>query len=572
MIGRVVGQYEIVDRLGSGGMGEVFKAKDRKLNRLVAMKVLPIHSRQDEERRQRFLQEARAASALNHPNIITVHDVVSDDAADYLVLELVNGKTLSELIPKGGLRSIEALRYAVQIAGALSAAHSAGILHRDLKPGNVMVNEHGMAKLLDFGLAKMIDGPLREDAANTETVAQGPRTTAGTILGTASYMSPEQIEGNPLDARSDVFSFGLVLYEMLTGERAFTGNSTITTLTAVLRDQPKSISGLASEVPPQFEQIVERCLQKDAAQRWQTMQDLHAALNGLKGDLETGRIAPSGRFQAVAAAAATNPSSPSRKMALYGGIGATAVFLFALGAAVVWMRSGPASRPPQLPPQQQSSQATEPAAQSADSVRPAAETPAPPLMPAVPTASPRPKPVERRIVISGLTPEPAQSAPQALQTSQPAPAPPQAAHSTVPQFLTLTIPDGSRLRMQLASDLPASAKPGDVVRLTVAEDLYVGGTPVVARGASVSAVLGEAGRRLIFGRSSKVPILLDVVRAVDGSSVKLRGSLKVQGGDKTRQIQIQPASGGKDTTPLLSTGTAVDAFIDGTSDVKVTRR
>jgi len=269
-------------------MGEVYKALDTRLNRFVAIKVLSAEMSGDSEYRRRFINEAQAASALNHPNIITVYDVFEDAGTQYMVVEFVPGKTLLELIPQQGLPVPEALLYATQIADALSAAHAAGIVHRDLKPANVMVNNGGLLKLLDFGLAKLVDWSLGENTGNTATLIHSPMTVGGAIMGTASYMSPEQATGARLDARSDVFSFGSVLYEMLTGRRAFEGTSTIAILSAVLRDEIRPIGELAPAVPAALEQVVVRCLKKDPDQRFQSMREVSAALMALRRISDSG--------------------------------------------------------------------------------------------------------------------------------------------------------------------------------------------------------------------------------------------------------------------------------------------
>jgi serine/threonine-protein kinase len=251
MVGRTILHYTFLEKLGAGGMGEIYKAHDSRLNRFVAVKVLSTAARGDPDlrARQRFTQEAQAASALNHPHIITIHDIVSEEGADFMVMEFVSGKTLVDLIPKGGLRGPQVLKYSVQMADALQAAHSAGIVHRDFKPGNVMVTESGFVKVLDFGLAKMADrGPLSAVGGTddeTKTMRESPLTIEGSIIGTVSYMSPEQAQGKKVDTRSDIFSFGVVLYEMATGERAFQGDSTLTTLSAILRDEVRPIAEFA---------------------------------------------------------------------------------------------------------------------------------------------------------------------------------------------------------------------------------------------------------------------------------------------------------------------------------------
>src|SRR5258708_3001287 len=211
MVGRTIQQYQLLDKLGAGGMGEIYKALDTRLNRTVAIKVLPSAKSGDPERRRRFLQEAQAASSLNHPSIITIHDVISDGDTEFMVMEHVKGKTLNDLIPKGGLRVPLVIKYALQMADALSAAHAAGIVHRDLKPATVMVTESGLVKILDFGLAKLTDqGPVPDDDSTRTIANTAPLTVEGSILGTVSYMSPEQAQGKKVDTRSDIFSFGAV--------------------------------------------------------------------------------------------------------------------------------------------------------------------------------------------------------------------------------------------------------------------------------------------------------------------------------------------------------------------------
>src|SRR5207244_78231 len=216
MIGRTFQHYEIVETLGRGGMGVVYKARDTHLDRFVAIKVLPPEKVADADRKRRFVQEAKAASALNHPNIVHIYDIAEADGVQFIAMEYVAGKTLGELIGRKGLRLNEALKYAVQIADALAKAHSAGIIHRDLKPSNIMVTENGLVKVLDFGLAKLAEtatGEFGETA--TVRAPEGPNTEEGAIVGTTAYMSPEQAEGKKVDARSDIFSFGSVLYEMI---------------------------------------------------------------------------------------------------------------------------------------------------------------------------------------------------------------------------------------------------------------------------------------------------------------------------------------------------------------------
>jgi serine/threonine protein kinase len=296
MVGKTVHHYQFLEKLGAGGMGEIWKAQDTRLNRFVAVKVLTSANAGDPERRRRFIQEAQAASALNHPNIITIHDIISEGNAEYMVMEYVLGKTLIDLIPKGGLRVPQVLKYAVQMTDALQTAHAAGIVHRDLKPGNVMVTETGLVKVLDFGLAKLTDrSPLSHTSASAEndataTIAEAPLTVEGSIIGTVSYMSPEQAQGKRVDARSDIFSFAVVLYEMVTGTRAFAGDSALSTLSAILRDEARPIPEIAPDTPPQLEQVINRCLRKHPDQRFQTMKEVQVALGALKHESDSGML------------------------------------------------------------------------------------------------------------------------------------------------------------------------------------------------------------------------------------------------------------------------------------------
>jgi eukaryotic-like serine/threonine-protein kinase len=282
MIGTTISHYEITERLGQGGMGAVYKARDTQLGRQVAIKVLIPSGDQSADRRARFLREARAASSLNHPNIVTIHDIVTIEAGDCIVMELVRGRTLADLLAAGRLPVVDCLKLAVQIADALSAVHDARIVHRDVKPANVMVTPDGLAKVLDFGLAKTYadDGTQTIGGADPTAIvlASGPQTVAGTIVGTVAYMSPEQAQGRALDARSDIFSLGSVLYEMLTGTRAFPGKTSIEILTAVLRDPPAEFRGDAAATPAELQEIVSRCLRKDPDQRFQSMTDVRNAL------------------------------------------------------------------------------------------------------------------------------------------------------------------------------------------------------------------------------------------------------------------------------------------------------
>jgi Tol biopolymer transport system component len=271
--GTRLGPYEIVAHIGAGGMGTVYRARDTRLARDVALKLLPSTDSSDVRLRERLAREARAISALSHPNICRLFDIGSVDEVDYLVMELLDGESLAERLARGPLPLSEALRIASEIALALDAAHRAGIVHRDLKPGNVMLTRNG-ARLLDFGLAKTFEGTGNSDAPT----AQAPLTMDGAIVGTLRYSAPEQLEGRMVDARTDVFAFGLVLYEMLTGRPAFAAPSRTTMITAILTAEPAPIRSLNPEVPAAIERIVRRCLRKNPEERWQSMQTVAEAL------------------------------------------------------------------------------------------------------------------------------------------------------------------------------------------------------------------------------------------------------------------------------------------------------
>ena len=289
MLGQSLLHYTITGKLGEGGMGVVYKARDTHLDRFVAIKVLPPGRAADRERIRRFTQEAKSASALNHPNIVTIYDIATDGEVTFIAMEFVPGKALSDCIPRQGLPLAQTLQYAVQIADGLAQAHQAGIVHRDIKPGNIMVGEDGRVKILDFGLAKLTD-PV-ELSASDATRTAGAVSEEGMIVGTAAYMSPEQAEGRKVDARSDIFSFGILLYEMLAGKKPFEGDTRMATISAVLRETPKPLSEAAHEIPRELQRVVDRCLRKDPSRRWQTMQDLRVALLDLKEESESGSLA-----------------------------------------------------------------------------------------------------------------------------------------------------------------------------------------------------------------------------------------------------------------------------------------
>ena len=293
MVGKTLRSYRIESKLGAGGMGVVYKAVDSRLDRMAAIKVL-VASAVSADREKRFTQEAKTASSLNHANIVTIYDIdtqeIDGKPVHYIAMEYVAGETLDHLIGRKGLRVRTALKYAAQIADALAAAHAAGIVHRDLKPSNVMVTPQEVVKVLDFGLAKLNEETEADAFAETIHGDGAPLTEEGTILGTVAYMSPEQAEGKKVDARSDIFSFGSMLYEMLTGQRAFTGGSKLASLSAVLHQEPQPASQTVADLPPELERIIARCMKKDPARRWQSMADVKVALEELREETESSSV------------------------------------------------------------------------------------------------------------------------------------------------------------------------------------------------------------------------------------------------------------------------------------------
>src|SRR5215471_18972513 len=284
-----LGPYEIVSPLGAGGMGEVYKATDTRLNRTVAIKVLPPHFADSPEMKQRFDREAQTVAALNHPNICTLYDVGRQGGIDFLVMEYLEGETLAARIQRGPIPLDEALEIAIQIADALEKAHGQGVTHRDLKPGNVMVTESG-AKLLDFGLAKLKQAP-QASPSGAPLSGIASATAPGMILGTMQYMAPEQLEGKEADARTDIFAFGAVLYEMVTGRRAFPGKSQAHLIAAIVSSQPDPISKTQPAMPRALDFLIERCLAKDPEQRLQSATDLVWKLRWIaEGKTEGGEL------------------------------------------------------------------------------------------------------------------------------------------------------------------------------------------------------------------------------------------------------------------------------------------
>src|SRR5215468_5800877 len=289
MIGQTISHYRILEKLGSGGMGVVYKAEDTRLHRFVAIKVLPSHLSSSPDLKQRFEREAKALSSLQHAHICVLHDVGHQDGIDFLVMEYLEGETLAERLERGTLKIEDALKIAIEIAEALDKAHGQGIVHRDLKPGNIILTRSG-AKLMDFGLAKpalavgmgAAAGPLTPSTPTMSVAAltspASPLTQEGTIVGTFQYIAPEVLQGAVADTRSDIFSFGCVLYEMITGRRAFEGKSQLSVLTAILEKEPEPVSSTKPGTPHALEHVIEGCLSKEPGVRWQTAHDISLQL------------------------------------------------------------------------------------------------------------------------------------------------------------------------------------------------------------------------------------------------------------------------------------------------------
>jgi serine/threonine-protein kinase len=292
LIGERIGHYQILSQLGAGGMGEVYLAEDQRLRRKVALKLLPAQFTQDADRVRRFEQEARAASALNHPNIITIHEIGQVDGRHYIVTEFVDGQTLRQQMKSARLKLSEALEVAVQVASALTAAHEAGIVHRDIKPENLMLRTDGYVKVLDFGLAKLTE-PAAQAIDTQAPTAAALSTETGMVMGTAHYMSPEQARGQKVDGRSDIFSLGIVLYEMVTGRAPFEGATSSDVIAALLGKEPLPLTQLLPEIPVELERIVTKALRKEREERYQTIKDLLVDLKGLRQELEARAKEPS---------------------------------------------------------------------------------------------------------------------------------------------------------------------------------------------------------------------------------------------------------------------------------------
>ena len=362
--GTMIAHYRLIGKIGAGGMGEVYRARDTKLQRDVALKFLPEELATDHKALERFQREARAASALNHPHICTLHDIGEEEGRPFIVMELMEGQTLKGLIGRGALRAPaggpspplqipQLLDLAIEIADALDAAHQKGIIHRDIKPANIFITARGQAKILDFGLAKLAGGtgvsPVDvhgQDARATElptaTFDRGQLTIPGTAMGTVAYMSPEQARGEPLDARTDLFSFGAVLYEMATGRPAFIGDSGAEIITKILKEEPPSPRSLNPELPAKLEEIITKCLEKERDLRYQNASEIRTDLKRLKRETDSASAVAAGSSRHVDRSGVKLPLP--RRVAILAGVLAVVV----IGLSITWLAT---HRPPPAPPQ-----------------------------------------------------------------------------------------------------------------------------------------------------------------------------------------------------------------------------
>lgn len=558
-------------------MGEIYKARDTRLNRFVALKVLPASLSADPDSQRRFLQEAQAASALNHPNIITIYDIVYDGDRQYMVTEFVAGKTLLELIP-AGLPVALVVDYALQMADALRAAHAAGIIHRDLKPANVMVTGTGLVKLLDFGLAKFIEWAPGVENASTSTLLRAPLTVEGTIMGTVNYMSPEQAEGKRLDGRSDIFSFGAVLYEMLTGRSAFRGSSMLSTLSAVLRDDVQPMVELTPGVPPALEQIVLRCLKKDPNQRFQSMQEVQAALAAFQREAAQGTTdfgPPTVRSIA--------PPQPARSSSSILPVILVLLLITAGGGGYWWMhRHRPAESEarggPSIPQTQTLPRAAVPEAGGALTNDNIIEMMAAQVAPSVIVSQIRASKTNFNLspaevirlskagvpadVIEAMRDPQGLAGPGANKAGATISSSPGAdTGSKVPVVLG----DGLPIRLTLEEDVPNDVAARETLRFEAVQDVRVTDTLVIKKGAAATGAIVDSPKKTILGVGGRVSFRFDTVDAVDGQKVKIRATQT----PPHNGLSKRPLNTGfkRPKGVLAPAGTLYLAYIDGSVTV-----
>ena len=329
MIGQTLSRYKITGMLGEGGMGVVYRAEDPELGREVALKLLPAEMADNPKRLERFRREAKAVAAINHPNIVTIHSIESVETTHFLTMELVEGESLDHLIPPGGMPLAKVFEIAVPLADALSSAHESGIVHRDLKPANVMITGENRIKVLDFGLAKLVEDPEASDLEATAFPTQATELTAeGMVMGTAPYMSPEQVEGRAMDHRTDIFSLGIVLYEMATGKRPFAGDTSAALVSSILRDSPPTVTEINESLPRHLARIIQHCLEKDPEARYQSAKDVRNELKSLRREVDSGSVTTGSGATPISAAPI---STGSRGIGLWAAAGVAAIVILAAG-------------------------------------------------------------------------------------------------------------------------------------------------------------------------------------------------------------------------------------------------
>lgn len=602
-------------------MGQVLRARDIKLNRVVALKVLRADQRADDERRRRFYNEAQAASALNHPNIITIYDIVTQSEAggehDYLVMEFVQGKTVGDLLVEKSLTYREVINFGVQMADALATAHAAGIVHRDLKPGNIMVTDRGLVKVLDFGLAKL-EAPL-EDSGDPDATHLAPMTREGFIIGTCAYMSPEQAQGKKVDARSDIFSFGAVLYEMATRKRAFSGDNNITTLSAVLRDEPTSLLELSPSIPTPLERLIHRCLRKEPGERWQDMEDVRGALAALKQSADSGILGqsatatipvPSGEIPGTAVPstmamptpataepspfAAPPPSSGatpkegvqgptkwlSNKKVLVG-IAIAASFLFGPfkcgrdDGAVVRVKGNPdeirakvqkglETAAKELENLDRNSASRE--RLDNDDILKLADEKVPENVILSQIRNARTdfdlsSDEVIRLVKGGVS----ERVIEGMRNPKGIPPPPGGPMPPMPPkppagAIAVTLPDQTPVELTLAADVPTNAAPGTPLAFTVSEDLKIDGEIVIPKGAPAHGMIYDKTKKRVL-RASKTLFHLTDVDAMGGHRVRLRAVSQAK--PEEMNSRALDFGVGRDKDFLARSGTKLVAYIDG---------
>jgi tRNA A-37 threonylcarbamoyl transferase component Bud32 len=585
IVGQTVSHYAFLERLGAGGMGEIYKARDSRLNRIVAVKVLAPGRTRDPERRRRFIQEAQAASGLNHPNIITIHDILSEGDVQYMVMEHVSGQTLQALIAAGRLPLLQLLQISSQMANALAVAHAAGIIHRDLKPANVMVTSYGLVKILDFGLAKLLDPGARMRSASDSslsndpaTMTAAPLTVEGAIMGTVNYMSPEQAEGLKVDARSDIFSFGAVLYEMVTGQRAFDGDSAISTLSAVLRDEVRPVFEFAPDVPAELSDLIWRCLRKNPGERWQWMAEVAAGLTSMRARLESGVMLQPARPSAVPVSKAVAlPRIRTNKLLLLGGVSVAVLPLAVAGAWWQTHRQKPTPPPvavvaPTVPPAPQEEPPT-PSPDAATDAAPQDQAPAPidatpappPPTPTVPLANRLKTPVPPPVTVPKTRPAPVVAAAPATPVVV-APVPKAPAPS---EIVPVKLNDALPFRIALLDDVPTDIEVGHALRFRVLEDVKSDDMVVIAKGAIVTgSVVARGGKRNFFGERSKVRFRLNTAESVDDAKINVRATPAAKN-DGTENRPFETPKGSKEKSLIAASGAEYVAYVAGEQTVRV---